>query len=260
MRNQIRLGVFEKFIERILNNPYVLSIGVLGILGLVAFLALPAQKKKQVKLLLPFLILILVVFYENFGAYLLVNKALNQTFHEFITDVPFKGWNLWFFNIFNSQLSKILFLLLLLLNIRARKLRRVCLVICVLFVLSCIALQVFGIEPINESQPIIYLMGNSFLIICGGLFFIDLISNDYYLDLNPLTLWEFWYITLILFQSAILFMVDASFAYLAAESQSIYFFFNTISMLIYLSIISLFVMQIASEVFFNPIKIPKAHV
>jgi ABC-type enterochelin transport system permease subunit len=39
--------VFEKFIERILNNPYVLSIGVLGILGLVAFLALPAQKKNR---------------------------------------------------------------------------------------------------------------------------------------------------------------------------------------------------------------------
>lgn len=251
--------MFGKFIEQILNNPYLLSIGILGILGLVSFLALPAQKKKQVQFLLIFLIVILVAFYENFGAYLLMNKALNRTFHELITDVPFQGWNLWVFNIFNYQLSKILFLLLLLLNIRTLKLRRACLFICVLFVLSCIALQVFGIEPIYEDQPIIYLMGNSFLIICSGLFFIELVSNDYYLDLNPLSLWEFWYITLILFQSAILFMADASFSYLSAENETIYFFFNTISMVIYLLIIGLFVMQLASEVFLKPIKVLKAH-
>jgi hypothetical protein len=252
--------MYDKFLERILNNPYILFIGILGIFGLISFLALPAQKKKQPHLYLPFLILILVVFYENFAVYLLVDKAINKTIHEILTDVPFEGWNLWVFNFFNFQLSKLFFLLLLLINIRSSRLWMTGMVIFVLFVLSCIVLQVFGVEPINESQPIIYLIGNSFLIICSGLFFIDLISNDYYIELNPLILWEFWYITLILFQSAILFMSDVSHTYLTTENQSIYYFFNTISMVLYVLILSLFVIQIASEVFFSPIKTLKAHV
>lgn len=239
----------KNVILSIIEDPYILSISILGIIGIFLFLILAKSRKREPENYLPFLLLALVFFYENLGSYLMVNKAFNQKIHEWLFDVPFQGWNVWSFNLFYSQVSKVLFLLIILNHIKGRKLKKVTYGLLISFLILCIGLQWSGVEPLYGIQPIIYSIGNSFIIFACGLFFIDLITDSFYLELDPLKLWFFWFITLTLFQSSLVFLSEVSFEYLAFRNKPLYYSLVYISQFLYVSMMLSIVVKFALEKF-----------
>lgn len=224
-----------EFLRNSLEYYYIISITSIGILGIPFFLVLPLSKKREPENYLPFILLALVFFYENLGGYLLVNKAFNQKIHESIFDTPFQGWNMWAFNLFYSQISKVVFLLIILNHIKGRKLKNIAYGLLISFSILCIGLQWSGAEPLYGFQPIIYSIGNSFIIFACGLFFIDLITDTYYTELDPLKLWIFWFITLTLFHSSLVFLSEVSYEYLAFSNKPLFYSLVYISQSLYIS-------------------------
>jgi len=248
-----------EFFRTILEYYYNISITSIGILGITFFGALPRSKKRESENYLPFILLALVFFYENLGGYLMVNKAFNQKIHEWLFDVPFQGWNLWAFNLFYSQISKVIFFLIILNHIKGKKLRKVTYGLLISFSILCIGLQWSGIEPLYGIQPIIYAIGNSFIIFACGLFFIDLITDSFYIELDPLKLWIFWFITLTLFQSSLVFLSEVSFEYLAFSNKPLYFSLISISQSLYVSMMLSIVIKFVLEKFVPKPKTTQVH-
>jgi hypothetical protein len=216
-------------------------------MGIFFFIVLPQSKKIKTDNYLPFLLLALVVFYEDLGSYTNIDQALNQKIHEWLFDVPFKGWNLWVFNIFNYHVSKILFLLIIHNQVKRKAFRATIQGLWIFYLSISIGLQWSGIEPVHTFQPIIYFLGNSFLIIASGLFFIDLITSDYYMDYNPLKMWSFWFNTLSLFQVSLAFLSEVSFEYLASQNKNLFYSLNDISQFLYISILASIMVKLAAE-------------
>jgi len=248
-----------EFLRSNLEYYYIISITSIGILGVTFFLILPQSKKREPENYLPFILLALVFFYENFGSYLMVNKAFNQKIHEWLFDSPFQGWNMWAFNLFYSQISKVLFLLIILNHIKGRKLKKVTYGLLISFSILCIGLQWSGTEPLYGFQPTIYASGNSFIIFACGLFFIDLITDSFYVELDPLKLWIFWFITLTLFQSSLVFLSEISFEYLAFSNEPLYFSLIYISQTLYVSMMLSIVIKFVLAKFFPKPKTTLAH-
>ena len=237
--------VFDKFWELIINNYYLIAIIILGLAGIILFAFLPSGKKKIPHFYLPCSILVLVVFYELLATYMVANRVFHEKIHYLLTSDTFKGWNTWVFNVFNYQLSKILFLLLIRENLNNKTRKTWVLYLIGILIIGSLGLTFSEIEKIHEPQPVIYFLGNIFLIIASGLFFIDLISEDYFLSFNPVEFLPFWYITLILFQSVLTLLSDVAFEYLAFNQVEIYYLFNYTSMILY------FLMSIAFIMLFS---------
>lgn len=240
--------MFTRFLSVIFESPYLLSIIIIGVFGVFFFMALPHSKKRKPENYLPFLLLTLVPFYENLGAYLNLDKAFNQRIHEWTFNGPFKGWNLWVFNLFNFQISKVIFLFIVLHQIKRKSFRWIIQGLWISFVAICIGLQWSGTEPLHDFQPIIYFLGNSILIIACGLFFIDLITSDFYLELNPLKMWSFWFITLTLFQSSFAFLYDVSYEYLASKNKHLFYSIAYISQFFYVAMMAGILIKFAEEI------------
>lgn len=238
----------NKHLLRIIEDPYFILVSIFGILALLIFLALPKEKKKQLEFLLTFSFITLVAFYENFSSYLLVDKSLNSFFHSIISDTPFQGWNLWAYNLFNYQISKVVLLMLILGFIYDSRKRRILSVILSIFIIACITVQVLGIEPLYNFQTSIYFLGNSSLIIASGFYFIDLITHEKHLSINPLKDWKFWISTLILFQTSMTFLVDVGFEYIALNHTELYIIFNILSKILYIIILLIMTLFLVSGV------------
>ena len=108
--------------------------------------------------------------------------------------------------------------------------------------------MVLKIEPLHDFQTTIYFMGNTLLILASGLYFLDLISNPKFLDINPLRNWDFWAITLILFQSAVVFLADIAYPYLAMNNEDLYYLFNWVSQVLYILLILIMALSISSGI------------
>ncbi|WP_223275883.1 hypothetical protein [Algoriphagus aquimarinus] len=67
------------------------------------------------------------------------------------------------------------------------------------FLISNQILQFSGIEPIFWFQPIIFSIGANMILVGSGLYFVGFMTNDLYLNSNPLRLISFWQMTFILF-------------------------------------------------------------
>lgn len=226
--------MIEDFFSRIENNLYTEILAGLGPIVISVFLFLSKEKKRQIDLSLLFSFVVLVYFYEFLAIYVLVDKQFNASVHQLIGDTDFKGWNLWVTNFFNFHLSKILLLIYLHQLIYSRTKKKVILVLIWTFVAVCTIVQVFGWYPLYDFQPPIYFLGNASLIFGCGLYFIDVISEEKHLEVDLIKNWNFWIVTLILFQSALSFLSDIAFDYLVFNDLDLYFFFNYISMVLYL--------------------------
>ncbi len=167
---------------------------------------------------------------------MLVDKKSNAFFHSMISSTPFQGWNIWILNLFNYQISKALLLIYILQLIYSPLRKTILKGILFFFVGFCLILQVSGWYPLYNFQPPIYFFGNSALIFGSGLYFIDLITEEKHLEMDLIKNWNFWIITLILFQSALSFLADIAYDYLVFNDLDLYFFFNYISMVLYLLI------------------------
>ncbi|WP_187176623.1 hypothetical protein [Algoriphagus sp. AK58] len=238
--------MFTELINRILGNPYILIVNIIGILGIISFIVLPASKKVKSENYLPFFLLALVFFYEDLASITNTYKALNQKIHEWLFDVPFKGWNLWVYNLFNFHVSKVLFLLIIHPYVRRKSFQKTITGLWVSFLGISIGLQWTGIEPIHHFQPIIYLLGNTIIIASCGLFFIDMITSEYYLDYDPLKMWIFWFITLTLFQSSLAFLSDVSHEYLSLNNEKLFDSLTSLTMLLYLLILLSIMLKLAA--------------
>lgn len=237
-----------EYFKKLYETPYVLLVNILGILTLVLFIVLPNKKKTKSRFLLPFLFIELVTFYEDFSVYLLFDKPLNRFFHELITDTPFQGWNLWAYNLFNYQISKVLLLIYLRKQIQTPNRKKLVLIFIGGFVLTCAILMVLKLEPLYGFQTTIYFLGNTLLILASGLYFLDLISNPKFLTINPLRNWDFWSITLILFQSAVVFLADIAYPYLAMNNESLYILFSQVSQVLYVLLIAVMASSLSSGI------------
>lgn len=226
--------MYQEFFKKLSLNLYSQILLVLGILVILLFFFLPKEKRNTPELFLLFLFVTLVFFYENFALYLLIDKKSNAFFHSLISDTPFQGWNIWVLNLFNFQLSKLLLLVYLHHLIYSPIKRKIVLGTTYLFALFCLAVQVLGWYPLYNFQPPIYFFGNSALILGSGLYFIDLITDEKHLEKDLIKNWNFWIVTLILFQSALSFLADLAYGYLVFNDLNLYFFFNYISMALYL--------------------------
>lgn len=230
----------EDFLSRIEGNLYLQLVFICGLVAFFFYLKLENNKKKDPSFLFPFLLIVVVVFYEALATYVLVNKKLNEQIHYFLTDDPFQGWNVWVYNIFYYQISKLLLLILIMINLKKSLSKKLIRLLGIVFLLFCILTYFSKLISIYEIQPILYFLGNTVLIIGSGLFFIDLITEDYYISINPLKYLPFWYITLILFHSVSLFLADVAFEYLAFENTRVYYIFNAVSMVLYILILIVF--------------------
>ena len=216
-------------------------VAICGFLSLFFFFFLDKEKRRDYFILVPFILIMLVNFYEVMGAYMIVNKPLNEKIHRLLTDDPFLGWNVWVYHIFYYQISKLVLLLLIGINLRKSVSRKIVWAIGIIFSLYCIYSYFSETYPIHDiQQPILYFSSNTILIIASGLFFIDLITEEYYLNINPLVYLPFWYITLIMFHSVILFMADVANEYLVLENTQVYYFFNLVSRVLYVLLLAVF--------------------
>ncbi|WP_268033234.1 hypothetical protein [Algoriphagus sp. PAP.12] len=179
--------------------------------------------------------------------YLVVNKELNKKIHELISDSDFMGHNTWLYNVFNYQLSKIPLILWVNCFLSNIKIRKINLSLLGIFIFAAQVLTLSKIQEISGFQPLNYLMSHILGIIACGLFFVDLISSEKSLEINPLRFIPFWFITLTLFQQVIVFLAEMSNDYLAFNEVTLYFFFNYISMILYVlmfaTIVVLFINQ-----------------
>lgn len=229
--------MIQEFFSRLNNTVYNQILFALGIAVILSFFLLPTQKKRRPDLYFLFLFVVLVYFYENFAIYMLVDKKSNAFFHSLISDTPFQGWNIWVMNLFNYQFSKLLLLLYLHQLIFAPVKRKIVLGTIYFFTAFCLILQVLGWYPLYNFQPPIYFLGNTVLILGCGLYFIDLITDEKHLEKDLIKNWDFWIVTFILFQSALSFLADIAYDYLVFNDLELYFFFNYISMILYLLLI-----------------------
>lgn len=238
--------VIEIF-DYIFSNPYLIGIHSLNIIGIITFLFIPKDLKKRPVFFIAFLILLTVSFYEFFGTYTIVDRGFNESMHHLISNVPYKGWNLWAFNIFRFQISLILIIGWTCLFIENQKFYKVLIYLLMIFIGSSIFLELTKIQEITGFQPIIYFMGYVLGITACCLFFLDLISSNKYLLINPLRFIPFWFITFNLFQNVILFLADIASEYLVFKNVQIYHLFNYISQVLYLlmlfSIVVIFINQ-----------------
>lgn len=237
--------MLEELFFRIFGKAYTSSIFFLGLLGMIFFLLLPIEKRKNPKYYLAFIIVILVPFYEFLGAFFIVNTALNKKIHELFSNTDFLGYNIWVHNIFYFQISKIILILWINQFIENFKFRKINIILSVIFIFTAQVLTMTKIQNITEFQPMIYFMSFVLGIVASGLFFVDLISSDRYLEINPLRFIPFWFITFNLFQQVIVFLAEMSNDYLAFNNIPLYFFFNYISQILYvlmlISIVIIFI-------------------
>lgn len=235
----------KDFLASIGDNYYVQLVIICGVLAIVFYGFLNPEKKRNPQFLIAFLVVLLVLFYEVLAVWMLVNKSINQKIHYFLTDDPFQGWNIWVYNIFYYQVSRIGLLLLIGVNLKKSISKKIVMFLGIFFLFYCISSYFSEAYPLHDiQQPILYFLSNTILIVASGLFFIDLITEEYYLDINPVTYLPFWYITLIMFHSVILFMADVANEYLTLENIQVYFMFNLISRILYVLLLGVFTLLI----------------
>ncbi len=88
------------------------------------------------------------------------------------------------------------------------------------FVISALVLQLTGIELMYLQKPIIFAIGSNLILVACGLYFIGLITNENYLQANPLRLLSFWATTFILFDYSINYIYNLTQLYLYTLNPS----------------------------------------
>ncbi|RAI95212.1 histidine kinase [Algoriphagus yeomjeoni] len=194
---------------------FTISTNLLLIIGVVFFIKLPKGKRANIQYWLPFLILTFTVFYENFGAYTNYNYDLKKAVNAYLGNTEYPKFNLWLFNIARRQVGVILYLLLIKTWLPPSKKKYINWMIIVFISMAC-ALQFSGIEPLYYNQPIIFALGANLILIGSGLYFIGMITQDQFLESNPLRLVSFWQMTVIMFTFSLNYISSVALLYLFA--------------------------------------------
>lgn len=200
-------------------NWYLISVDVLAIFSMFSFLRLRTSKRLNPNYFLPFLIVVFTAFYENLGAYFWYNTELNASVNEFLGNTANPKYTVWFYNIVNQELMTIL-ILLLLRSFLPRNKKKVVNWLLLFFVVSSVLIQILGLEPIYGSQPLIFSIAAGAILTGCGLYFMSFMTDDRYMESNPLRLASFWQVTFILFYHSVIFLKTVSQKYLWSENYA----------------------------------------
>ncbi|SFB61059.1 histidine kinase [Algoriphagus aquimarinus] len=184
---------FEAFLM-----PYLVVLDTLSLTGIIYFYMLPKEQKANTSYWLPLVILLFTCFFENMGAYCNYNTAFNKEVNAFFGNTENPRYNLWLYNIANKQISTILYLFLIKSWLKPSKKKYINWML-VVFISVAFYFQIAGIEPIYSFQPIIFAIGANMMVIGIGLYFIGLITDEAFLNSNPVKLISFWQMTFLLF-------------------------------------------------------------
>ena len=220
-------------------NWYNIVIDIILVLGIISFIKLPKNERANSHYWLPFLILVFTVFYESTGSFFLLSRELNAEINAFLGNTENPKYTVWVYNIFNFYILTFLYLFLIRLYVPHR-IRKIINGMMVFFFVAILFLNYSGVEKVYDSQPIIFFIGASFLIIASGLYFLEFITGDIYIEINPLRLFAFWQVTFILFNYSAIFLLFISQKYMWQNYYSLYTSLTKINII--LSIITLLVL------------------
>lgn len=235
------LEIFLMEYFNVSQNGYLLILDALLIVGLIYFILLGAEKRVNKLYWVLFFVLFFTVFYENFGSYLTYNSTLNARINAFLGNTKNPNYNIWFYNLSYSIIISSCYLLILRIYVSS-SLKRPISFLLFSFLTLCLVLHLFEIEPIYGPQLITYSIGSSFVLISCILFFVSLMKDPVYLEVNPLRLLSFWQVTVILFYYSLTFIINNSVEYLWKTQPSLAVSLHWIN--VFLGIISLMTIMI----------------
>ncbi|PZX58161.1 histidine kinase [Algoriphagus chordae] len=190
-----------------------ISLYLIMIIGTVCFFRLSKDERKNIHYWLPFLILSFTFCYENLGNYTNYNYEFKKSVNEYLGNFKYPKFNLWLYNVATRQIGTVLYLLLIKSWTKASKKKYINWMIIVFIVTVCL-LQFSGVEPIYLSQPIIFALGANMILVAVAFYFIDLITDPFYLAKKPLKLVSFWLMTSILFSITLSYISSVTLMYL----------------------------------------------
>ena len=239
----------SKFFQ-ILFSPYFIQINILAIAGVFMFFRLPKEQRTRRYIWLPFLILIFTVFYENFAICTSANFEFNKSVNAFLGNIEFPRYNQWLYNVANKQVLTILYLFLIKSWLEHSKKKYINWML-IAFVVSSQIIQFSGIEPIYWFQPIIFTVGANMILVGSGIYFVGLISNEAYLNSNPMRLTSFWQMTFILFTYSLTYINDVAMPFMVTYNYELGKSMSQINSIMSVFNLAILVLTIASP------KLPK---
>ncbi|WP_026966791.1 hypothetical protein [Algoriphagus terrigena] len=195
----------DLFFDRL--NYYQLSLAAFAIAGLFGYSLLSTAQRKNEAVRLSLGILVVVACYELIGTFVGAQQIVNN----------------WVYNLFNSHVAAILFFLLLRSFLKRKSHKKMVNILIVLFLLTSLVLHLTGFVHYNDSGEYISFLNTVLMLCCCGLYFIELITLDEFLDVDPLREFSFWASTAILFYFSSSFMIYISHKYLYTHHLDIYY-------------------------------------
>jgi len=202
----------NEFLELFLDW-YLLTNYLCLVIGIYFFLKLPKSQRIDKRFWLPFLILSYTVFYESMGLVTRYYSQFNRTVNELLGNTEFPGYNLWVFNITNTLVATVLYLFLIRFWIPPTKKRFLTWMIYG-FIIIYLVFQFIGIEPIYLDQPMLFAISANLILIACSSYFIQMMTDPSYLEVNPIRLLSFWQVTILLFTYSLTYIYSVSLVYL----------------------------------------------
>lgn len=224
---------------------YNIVIDLILVLGIISFFNLPKHERASSFYWLPFFILVYIVVYESIGSFFLYSQDLNAKINRFLGNTENPIYNVWVFNLFNIYILTVI-LLGLIGSYLGQKFRRIIKAMILFFLTAICILNFFGFQKIYDSQPIIFFISASLLIIASLLYFIEFITSDIYLEINPLRLFSFWQVTFILFNYSAIFILSISQRYMWEHYYTLYSSLHIINIILGITILVIFLATLAS--------------
>jgi hypothetical protein len=200
----------ELFYERI--DYYHFTLMGFALAGIVGYLLLSKEQRKNKAINLSLGLLVLIAFYELLGAFVSSQKIVN----------------FWVYNLFNSHLAVTLFFLLIRSFLKRTSHRKTVSILIGLFLFLSLVLHLTQLVHYNEGGEYIDFLNSILMLSCCGLYFFELMTQEEFLDTDPIKEYSFWATTAIMFYSSASFMVYISFRYLYTHHLEIFFMVKTI--------------------------------
>ncbi len=211
----------QDFWVRFFKDWYLISIAGIFIISVIFYFFLGEKDREKLIFILPFSLITLTVFYENFGLAIVVFPEINQWVYQLFNYPHENNHNLWVYNFFGSHLTSFLFLALIYRYLFSPSKRKTVKGLSLLFICSYLVFQLVGVESLFEQQTYSIFVGYSVVIATCGLYFMELISHPDYMEINPLKAFSFWQVTLILFNYTLVFLLEISHNYIISVSMDL---------------------------------------
>jgi|GEM_PF-2373147 len=195
----------DLFFERV--GYYQWLLVVFAIAGLIGYSLLSKESKKKESLNLSIGILVLVPLYEIAATLLSSLSIVNN----------------WVYNVFSGHFTAILFMLLIRSVLKKKSHRELVNLFIGLFLIISLILHLSGFVHYNDSGEYIAFLNTIFVLFSCGLYFLEFITMDEFLAVNPLREFSFWASTGTLFYFSSSFMIYISMKYLYTNHLGIYF-------------------------------------